>query len=122
MTRSASSRDVEREDWRLRILHGDNQVRVTVATEARLCACFCMDAFANFLRGFGMAGAAVDGGGTFWMRETFDIRVALDATKSTMDAGFLLCSVHIYTVARLVLQVVLIVAREAISVLLRAYC
>jgi hypothetical protein len=79
-----------------------------------------MDAFGHVFGFVTVAGAAVDGGGMFSMRIAFDFDVTTSAAQAAVNAGLLLRSIHLHTVARLVLQAVLAVAGEALNILLRA--
>jgi len=79
-----------------------------------------MDAFGHVFGFVTVAGAAVDGGGVLRMRIAFNVGVTFGAAQATVNAGLLLRSIHMHTVAGFVLQAVLAVAGEALNILLRA--
>jgi hypothetical protein len=66
-----------------------------------------------------MARAAVDGGGMFRVRVTFDVGMAASARQTPVNAGFLRCCVDINAMARLVFEVLLAMAGQTFGVLLR---
>jgi len=122
VTGAASPRDVQREYRRLRILHGDNRVRVSMTTQAGLCACLRMDTFGDGGGLIAVAGAAIHGGGMFRMRVIFDGGMAIGAVQAPVNAGFLLRPVYIHTMACRVCQGRFAVTGEAFSAMLRTNC
>lgn len=112
---SAGLRDIERIDGRFGVALGDDGMRVTVATGARMLGLVGVNA-ANQPGGFiGVAGLAIDGLDLVRMRKALDVGVACVAAEAAVNAGVEDLAIDIDAFAGRILGSFVVMTGEAIG-------